>query len=88
MKFGFIRRLRGDDLRDAHAPANEPEDAVDEAAEADAEAARALRLLRADAARLGDPLLQRQMRFADRSWTPPAEGGPRRAGEGEDEDNG
>jgi hypothetical protein len=36
-------------------------------------------LLRADAERLNDDLIQRQLRYADRSWTPPAQGGERRA---------
>jgi hypothetical protein len=52
-------------------------------AEADEEAARDRELLRADAERLADELLQRQLRYADRSWTPPSQGGPRRA---DDED--
>ena len=33
----------------------------------------------ADQARLNDELLQRQLRYADRSWTPPAQGGTRRS---------
>jgi hypothetical protein len=43
------------------------------------EAARDRELLLADAARLNDELLQRQLRYADRSWTPPAQGGTRRS---------
>lgn len=43
------------------------------------ESARNRELLRAEAGRLEDDLLQRQMRYADRSWTPPAQGGTRRA---------
>jgi hypothetical protein len=38
-------------------------------------------LLRAEAMRLNDELLQRQMRYADRSWTPPTQGGTRRSGD-------
>jgi hypothetical protein len=45
----------------------------------DDEAARERDLLRAEAARLSDELLARQLRYADRSWTPPSQGGPRRA---------
>ena len=45
----------------------------------DDEGARERELLRAEAERLSDDLLARQLRFADRSWTPPAQGGPRRA---------
>jgi len=50
---------------------------------ADDEADRNRELLREESRRLEDALLQRQMRYADRSWTPPAQGGPRRA---DDED--
>ncbi len=32
-----------------------------------------------DEARLSDDLLARQLRYADRKWTPPAQGGPQRA---------
>ena len=72
-------------------PGDEAEDAADDTALADdpadageattdpEEAAYERELLRAEAARLGDELLERQLRFADRSWTPPAQGGPRRA---------
>ena len=38
-------------------------------------------LLRAEAHRLDDDLIQRQLRYADRAWTPPAQGGTRRAGD-------
>lgn len=49
-------------------------------AEADREdAERDRELLRAEAERTSDDFLQRQMRYADRSWTPPAQGGPKRA---------
>jgi hypothetical protein len=74
----FLRRLFGgapadDEAASASAPAADvvvPE--VDEA-ERDRD------LLRADQARLNDELLQRQLRYADRSWTPPAQGGTRRS---------
>jgi len=49
------------------------------------EQAREGALLRADAERLDDPLIQRQLRFADRAWTPPAQGGERRADDGDAE---
>jgi hypothetical protein len=49
------------------------------------EAARDRELQRAEAARLNDEFLQRQMRYADRSWTPPAQGGTRRSGDEEGE---
>ncbi len=37
-------------------------------------------LLREESRRLADDLLQRQLRYADHSWTPPAQGGEARAG--------
>ncbi len=40
-------------------------------------------LLRAEARRLDDDLIQRQMRYADRAWTPPAQGTERRADDGD-----
>jgi hypothetical protein len=80
---GFIRRLLG-------APGPSPDDdarspAPDDAGLAADEQARDRELLGEDARRLGDELLQRQLRYADRSWTPPAQGGARRA---DDEDGG
>jgi hypothetical protein len=51
-------------------------DAVDAAGD---EEARYRALMRAEAIRLDDDLLQRQLRFADRAWVPPREGGERRA---------
>jgi hypothetical protein len=36
-------------------------------------------LMRAEAERLSSDLLRRQVRYADRSWTPPAQGGEQRA---------
>jgi hypothetical protein len=48
----------------------------------EAERAHELELARLEAARL-DELQQRQLRFADYAWTPPAQGGERRA---DDED--
>jgi hypothetical protein len=46
------------------------------------ERARELELLRAEQDRL-DELVQRQQRYADRSWVPPPQGGSRRADDGE-----
>lgn len=46
------------------------------------ERARELELLRAEQERL-DELVVRQQRYADRSWVPPSQGGPRRADDGE-----
>jgi hypothetical protein len=70
----FLRRLLGGG--EPSAPAPPPVDAttlLDEENERDRE------LLKDDARRLDDELLQRQLRYADRSWTPPAQGGDRRA---------
>jgi hypothetical protein len=58
------------------------------AAEVDAEErARELDLLRGEQDRLDD-LVLRQQRYADRSWTPPTQGGPRRSDDGEDDAQG
>jgi hypothetical protein len=40
-------------------------------------------LLRAEALRLDNDLIQRQLRYASRAWTPPAQGGTRRADDGD-----
>jgi hypothetical protein len=73
---GFLRRLfGGDEPADAPAAGGAP---AGQTTPAD-EAARDRDLLLADAARLNDELLQRQLRYADRSWTPPAQGGTRRS---------
>ena len=50
----------------------------------DDEQARDRELLREEARRLDDDLIQRQLRYADRAWTPPAQGGTRRS---DDEDS-
>jgi hypothetical protein len=72
--------------RDATSPgATVPEASVPEATPAEIEAVERDRerdLLRGEAGRL-DELRQRQLRYADYSWTPPVEGGDRRA---DDED--
>jgi hypothetical protein len=74
---GFLRRLLGGDDRPptTHAPA----DALEaEAAEREHE----LEVLREEQERM-DELTRRQLRYASYAWTPPAEGGERRA---DDED--
>jgi hypothetical protein len=84
---GFLRRLLGSDREPT--PTSEDRDgdapAPGEPTTTDDEAARDRDLLRAEAERLDAELLQRQLRYADRSWTPPRQGGERRAG---DEDAG
>jgi hypothetical protein len=69
----FLRRIFGGGSEEA---GGAPVDPAEAAAE-DAEHERALLL--EEARRLSDDLLARQMRYADRSWTPPAQGGSRRA---------
>ena len=69
----FLRRLLGGEPKEPETPAPTSADLVAEEQERERE------LLRADAARLDDDLIQRQMRYADRSWTPPAQGSDRRA---------
>jgi hypothetical protein len=88
---GFLRRLLGggqrDDDRAGDGAATASDD--DEAREAtepvglDAEErARELELARFEQERTDD-LVRRQQRYADRSWTPPAQGGERRADDGD-----
>jgi hypothetical protein len=76
----FLRRLLGGEPRTPDAAQGPAPSAADLVAE---EQARERELLRADAERLDDDLIQRQMRYADRSWTPPAQGTERRS---DDED--
>ncbi len=75
----FLRRLLGGEPKEPETPAPSSADLVAEEQERERE------LLRADAARLDDDLIQRQMRYADRSWTPPAQGTDRRADDAEGE---
>jgi len=80
---GFLRRLLGAEDR----PGDEPsaaEPSVDPAALDEEERARELELARFDQDRLDD-LVRRQQRYADRSWTPPVQGGERRADDAESE---
>jgi hypothetical protein len=91
---GFLRRLFGGDQAtdgavDAAAPSEAaPSEAADsERAPArgpdeDDERAYELDLLRSEQARL-DELAQRQLRYAEHAWRPPAQGGERRADDGE-----
>jgi hypothetical protein len=72
----FLRRILGggdSGTSSASAPPVDPVAAEREDAERDRE------LLRAEAERTSDDLISRQLRYADRSWTPPAQGGTRRA---------
>ncbi|HKG56976.1 MAG TPA: hypothetical protein VKA85_07000 [Candidatus Limnocylindrales bacterium] len=82
----FLRRLLGGQPASTNGTGKSPPAApaapADPAAAEDEERAYELDLLREEARRLDD-LQQRQLRYADRSWTPPAQGGERRA---DDED--
>jgi hypothetical protein len=85
-----LRRLFGGgppapEARDATAAAIDPASPIapPSADEIDAEErARELDLLRTEHERLDD-LIVRQQRYADRSWVPPSQGGPRRSDDGE-----
>ncbi len=71
----FLKRLLGggaDEARDTELDRT-PAELLAEEQERDRE------LLRAEAERMDDDFLQRQLRYADRSWTPPAQGGSRRS---------
>jgi hypothetical protein len=71
---GFLRRLLGNNERkprDRAAPVNPAEIDADERA-------HELEVLRDEQERLDD-LAVRQLRYADYAWTPPAQGGDRRA---------
>ena len=82
----LLRRLfgggrGGEDAGADREPAGPPASDADIDA---AEQARERELLRAEAGRL-DELRQRQLRYAQHAWTPPAQGGERRA---DDEESG
>ena len=81
---GFLRRLLGGGRADPAAPDGETE--PDEASLDADERARELELARFDQDR-ADDLVRRQQRFSSYSWTPPAQGGERRA-EDNDESSG
>jgi hypothetical protein len=76
----FLKRLFGGNAGEA---AGQPAASSSEIA-AD-EQAHELEMLREDARRL-DELQQRQLRYADKAWTPPAQGGERRADDANDAD--
>jgi hypothetical protein len=78
---GFLRRLLGGDDRGGRSdgPTAPP---VDQATLDADERARELELARFDQERTND-LVRRQQQYADRSWTPPAQGGERRADDGD-----
>jgi hypothetical protein len=79
---GILRRLLGGD-RTARDDRPDPIDIGDVEAE---ERARELDMLRAEQERLDD-LAQRQLRYADYAWQPPAQGGDRRADDGDERES-
>ena len=80
---GFRRRLFGDNREAATPGEAEPDDAASEPVDPDEdERAHELELARFEQAR-ADDLILRQQRYADRSWVPPPQGGPRRSDDGE-----
>jgi hypothetical protein len=82
----FLRKLLGgSEGTETNGAAAEKAEAPPTAAELDeAERKYELDLAREEARRLSD-LQQRQLRYSDRAWTPPRQGGERRA---DDEDEG
>ena len=73
----FLKRLLGGGSDESEDGAdNRPAPTASEIA-AD-EQAHELEMLKQEAGRLDD-LQQRQLRYADKAWTPPAQGGERRA---------
>jgi hypothetical protein len=79
---GFLRRLLGGDRPNGAEPP-EASPPVDDAEIDAAEKAYELELLRDDQDRMTE-LTRRQLRYADHAWTPPAQGGERRADTGEE----
>ena len=82
---GFLRRLFGGREPDKGEVAGEaaPASAPATQQELDEEERRyELELARFEQARLDD-LRQRQLRYADRAWTPEAQGGPERSDDGD-----
>ena len=69
----FLKRLLGGAPAEDAAPERTPAELLADEQERDRE------LLLAEAKRMDDDLIQRQLRYADRSWTPPAQGGTRRS---------
>jgi hypothetical protein len=81
----FLRRLLGsDDGTEATNGAKPPAEAGDPVDANEAERIHERELARSEAERLDD-LRLRQLRYADKAWTPPKQGGERRA---DDEDAG
>ena len=88
---GFLKRLLGGSSEGEGGRDSESDDAGPDVGTASAAVVPAdedeieleRELLRAEAVRLDNDLIQRQLRYANRSWTPPAQGGSRRADNGD-----
>jgi hypothetical protein len=85
---GFLKRLLAGGSSDGGRESSDAgtADATTSAAVVPAdedEIERERELLRAEAVRLDNDLIQRQLRYANRSWTPAAQGGSRRADDGD-----
>ena len=79
---GFLRRLVGGGPEPDAGTGAGASDAPGQAPVPDEdEITRNRELLREEADRLDDELLQRQLRYADRSWVPPTQGGSQRSGD-------
>jgi hypothetical protein len=74
----FRRLLGGTAEAESDEAAPEPRSAADSASPEEEERQYELDLAREEARRL-DELQQRQLRYTNYSWTPPAQGGERRA---------
>ena len=83
---GFLRRILGggrSNDKDNEASAGVNDDGADASVDPAAdERQHELDVLRAEAERL-DELTQRQLKYADHAWQPPAQGGERRADDGD-----
>ena len=76
----FLRRVFGGG---SGGDAGRPDDGAAAGAPEVDDIERDRQLAREDAERTSDEFLARQLRFADRKWTPPAQGGSRRADDAE-----
>ena len=79
---GFLRRILGGGSKAGDAPTGTTAHDTPAAGTFD-ETERDRELLREEALRLDNDLIARQLRYADRAWTPPPQGGTRRAEDGD-----
>lgn len=74
---GFLRRILGGGAKTGDTRAST------DAGDTFDETERERELLQEEGLRLDNDLIARQLRYADRAWTPPAQGGTRRAEDGD-----